>query len=269
MAATDFFYGVDGTGDGDNDVYRADFANSHIRRMYQGWQGRSYYNRGPTNSGFSTDEKAAQVVLRATEFWKTAQNLRSPMGTRIFLGGYSRGAAAVVEAAYLLGKKDIPVHALLIFDAVDRATGIQNSDTIPSNVTFCYHARRDPAAGSREFFGNTAYNYERKWTFYQQKFFHGSHGAIGGTPWKTFNRRDEVQELTDAQMAAGIIAAGRNTELRRQVILNTYTNVTREQEVAASAASGSWMTLRLEEAKRVAAAIVVTARRTAGASGSW
>ncbi|MEZ5582820.1 MAG: hypothetical protein R3F37_08670 [Candidatus Competibacteraceae bacterium] len=75
------------------------------------------------------------------------------------------------------------VDAMFLFDAVDRAIPV-NGYAISSNVKQVYHARRDPAAQSRQSFGNCGWARENSSrTGYEQRFFFCTHGAIGGMPW--------------------------------------------------------------------------------------
>jgi len=64
--------------------------------------------------------------------------------TPINLVGHSRGGAACIYVAPELHKQDIPVHSMLLFDAVDRTAGI-DSTRIPPNVGYCLHLMRDPS----------------------------------------------------------------------------------------------------------------------------
>ena len=96
----------------------------------------------------------------------------------IYLTGYSRGAAGVIAVAQRLAKDNVKVRAMMLFDAVDRAWGIDTED-IPNNVEHLVHARRDPYAFTRNSFGNCG----TKWhtpTKCEMKLFRGTHGAIGG-----------------------------------------------------------------------------------------
>ncbi|HET8935134.1 MAG TPA: SNF2-related protein [Polyangiales bacterium] len=75
------------------------------------------------------------------------------------------------------------VRAMVLFDAVDRALGIDTAE-IPSNVERVVHARRDPYAFSRNSFGNCGVRWHAP-TKYELKYFRGTHGAVGGVPWQT------------------------------------------------------------------------------------
>jgi hypothetical protein len=70
---------------------------------------------------------------------------------------------------------------MMLFEAVDRAFGIDSTD-IPNNVEHVVYARRDRYAFTRNSFGNCG----TKWhapTKRDVKYFRGTHGAIGGCPW--------------------------------------------------------------------------------------
>src|SRR5690348_13406984 len=103
---------VDGTGDPDNRTYANDFRHSFCHQLHERTRHTSTYARGPTLLGFETTTIAAQV----------ATNILMLAGTeRVFLCGYSRGGAAVLTAAWNVRPR--PIHAMFLFDAVDRATG--------------------------------------------------------------------------------------------------------------------------------------------------
>jgi hypothetical protein len=102
---------------------------------------------------------------------------------RICLVGYSRGAAAVIFAAQQLAP--ISIDHLVLFDAVDRSPTLTSAMTVPTNVKSVWHVRRDPAAGSREAFGNCGTAVNRSTTKYQERCFMTTHGGAGGTPWCT------------------------------------------------------------------------------------
>jgi len=60
---------------------------------------------------------------------------------KVFLIGWSRGAAACIQVAYNLKAKGTTVGAMFLFDAVDQDTSTNSDlDFIPDNVTNVYHA---------------------------------------------------------------------------------------------------------------------------------
>lgn len=236
----DHFFGVDGTGTGDNAEYASQFKNSHVRRLFLGFGGSKSYWRGPTDAGTQTDNIAAGVVQAA----------KAVNSGRIFLSGYSRGGAAVIEAAYLLSKEGVSIQGLFLFDAVDRAVGIKNADVIPSNVAFCFHARRHPDAESREFFGNCGTRAaDAQATKYTESYFKCTHGGVGGVPWTEANKQGKIQELSGVKLAAARAVAGTNLAAQREVSEIAYTNVTLQQDKDGAVASWTWMQGGVTQAK--------------------
>lgn len=127
-----------------------------------------------------------------------ARNYKGPVKLGVFLAGYSRGAAGVIEAAWRLKADGVQVHCLLLYDAVDRSATISKT-TIPSNVLYCYHAIRDPATYSRSLFGNCGRKATSS-TTYVEKMFFCTHGGMGGLPWTTSNASGSIKEKHDISM---------------------------------------------------------------------
>ncbi len=172
--------GIDGTGTPDNTKYALEFKVSNVNRAVRGWRdGPATYLRGPTDLGLETKALAAT----AFNIVHLQRCLAGAQKTGVFLTGYSRGAAAAIEACWMLHERSIEVDCLLLFDAVDRThTLSERVDCIPPNVRACYHAIRDPAALSREWMGNCGRKVRGQTTYQEQSFF-CTHGAVGGTPW--------------------------------------------------------------------------------------
>jgi hypothetical protein len=189
------FAGIDGTGPLSNAAYAADFANSHIKRLYNNWPypDLRFYSRGPSALGMETGVLAQKVHMFVKEAFDSGK------AKAIFLAGYSRGGAAVIEAAsYLHGFVwNTDVDCLILFDAVDRSTevgGLIFDTRIRGNVKNCFHAMRDPAAGSRESFGNCGTKVTSHQTLHVVERFNCTHGAIGGTPWTGGKDDDLIKE---------------------------------------------------------------------------
>jgi hypothetical protein len=248
----DLFYGIDGTGPSNDEEYRRDFSGSYVRKIWSGWGANlAGYLRGPSLMGGET----SNLVDTGTQWiGDRAKNLKKA-GTpfRIFLAGYSRGGAAVTQMSYRLKGMGFDVHCLLLFDAVNRAN-LSDVDVVPSNVKMCFHARRDPKAGSREGFGNCA---ERGATgvAYTEKYFYGTHGAMGGTPWTVAGASGKIEELTSSNKIAAVAlgtllggAAG-GSAAKSLADHHDFTNVTLAQEKAAAAAVWEWMSGNLALAK--------------------
>lgn len=102
---------------------------------------------------------------------------------RVFLAGYSRGGAGVICVAQQLAKDGVKVNGMALFDPVDRALGVNAAD-IPTNVEHVVYARRHPTAASRTSFGNCGTRWHAP-TRCAMRYFYGTHGSLGGVPWKT------------------------------------------------------------------------------------
>lgn len=245
----DIFFGVDGTGPDDNKTYKTDFANSHVRRLWKEWHTPyAAYLRGPRWHGNGTPTKTKQGVEWVTQQWETLTKLAdkstplSKKPVRIFLSGYSRGGAAVIELGYELNKKGIPVHCMMLFDAVDRSP-LENVDTISANVKMVYHAMRDPAAGSREIFGNCGKQHPAKGIPVIEKFF-CTHGGVGGCPWEENGKSGKIEELSMKAKIGAVAAVGKPAADAMD-----FTNVTVAQDKAGAVASWNWMQKKLAVAR--------------------
>jgi hypothetical protein len=257
---------IDGSGPDDDAEYRRAFAHSFLSQIdAQTTQAHHLHYRGPNLSGghlLSLDEVARQV--RSLYDSETAGD-RAP---QVFLAGYSRGAAAMVHVAYLLQPMGIDVDALFLFDAVDRSIDIGDSlptgnvDVVPRNVYATYHARRHPAAHSRDSFSNTALRAEVADT-YHQAFFLTTHGGMGGTPWGYAGLERGRHSLGDEYTGWGTTPTRREWIRRHGVLVehgylgggdeealaatlmgvpsDGYTSLTMEQEEAGAAECARWM----------------------------
>ena len=204
----DIFYGVDGTGVDDDDAYADEFRTSFVKSFVDcnvwGW---SSYERGPKLMGHSTEERGNRVFTQVRMAYGAVPPSRTP---RIFLSGYSRGGAAVIQAARMLGASGIPVHALMLFDAVDRAPNIQVNWTLPTNVRRAFHALRHPNAFSRPYFGNCGTAWDPRSTDCKLRLFFGTHGALGGVPWKPAPGQPLNDKIREGLNTDGSVAAPTN-----------------------------------------------------------
>jgi len=170
--------GIDGTGPYGTGEYQAEMHTSFVRYIVQKSPIKSKrYERGPGMDGLD------MAVIAAKGYDYVHLHLVAQPKVPIFLAGYSRGGAGVIAIAQRLARDNVTVNAMVPFDAVDRALGIDTLD-IPNNVERVVHARRDPYAFSRNSFSNCG----TKWhapTKYELKYFRGTHGAVGGVPWPT------------------------------------------------------------------------------------
>ena len=183
MSTKMIFGGVDGTGDFFDRPYAKTFTNSHVNLLAQYWkEGPAHYRRGPWWQGTWTYIEAWRIYEDVKADWSRGAGA-------IFLAGFSRGGAAVIEIAKWLQADGIPVECLVLFDPVDRTymtgddlTGWKDT-SIVDTVRRVIYAKRNPAMLSRESFGNCGevriggHGLDRK------KLFNCTHGGMGGTPW--------------------------------------------------------------------------------------
>ncbi len=178
------YAGIDGTST-EEETYDATYYNSFINRLNRNELVQfsdTWYKRGPFLSGFDTKERADDCYKWIKKQWTAGE------AKAIFLGGHSRGGAAVIEVAKWLKERDnIPVECLILFDAVDRTNtlgGIFRNTPIPSTVKQVIHARRNVfLTHSRVSFGNCGTTYESSKTPLFQQYFFATHSGVGGVPW--------------------------------------------------------------------------------------
>ncbi len=226
------YAGVDGTSMSfDDPGYEVTFRNSFVNKMSRNELVQfsdTFYHRGPSITGHETYSLARMAYTWVVTRWKTGA------AKAVFLAGYSRGAAAVIEVAYWLKADGIPVECLILFDAVDRSTpgpgggvgGVFQNTKIADTVRQTIHPMRDiPATRSRISFQRCGQKSENASMPYTKSYFFGTHAAIGGTPWK---------EATNP-----ITGAPRGTIWEGGEILPT--TVTVEQDHACAAVVASWV----------------------------
>ncbi|MBL8181579.1 MAG: LysM peptidoglycan-binding domain-containing protein [Blastocatellia bacterium] len=186
------FAGVDGTS---AETGTAELPGDYQRSFHQSFVNRlqrnelvdfddTWYLRGPYTSGLDTAERA-----RACFNWVKA-SFKHNGAKAVFLGGYSRGAAAVIEVAkWLKVEENIPVECLVLFDAVDRTNTLGDpyfrNTRIVDTVRKVIHPRRNQiSTHSRLTFGSCGGTLEdpsKTVEFY--KYFFATHGGLGGVPW--------------------------------------------------------------------------------------
>jgi nucleoid-associated protein YgaU len=146
----------------------------------------------------------ARFARLARDF--VVDNWKSGLAKAVFLAGYSRGAAAVIEVAkWLKEEENIPVECLILFDAVDRSTtigGIVFNTPIVDTVKQVIYPQRDIwRTLSRISFQNCGFTKQNPATPFLHKKFFATHGGLGGTPWTeaknpyTGASRDTIWEL--------------------------------------------------------------------------
>ena len=134
------FAGVDGTGAtvlarGDTG-YTPVYQSSHVSKLsrYACWADKAQYDRGPGLIGFETGGLAQSAVNHVVRWWDSSSS-------KVFLAGFSRGAAAVIESARILKGYGIPVECLILFDPVDRSYvgGVGGWSILPGRHAHCQH----------------------------------------------------------------------------------------------------------------------------------
>ena len=214
------FAAVDGTGADDNAEYAAAMANSFVNNVYHRCRASGtdkYYHRGPTLLGMETGPQGAAAARFVVQ---RRGNVTDP---KVVLSGYSRGGAAVITAAQILGVQGITVDVLVLFDAVDRSITAM-AGIIPPNVSTVYHVRRSPWAMSRPYFGNCGTSCVPLVTTYSESFFNATHGGVGGCPWWNQPGRAATTLLSDRIYEDGV-----------------PTRVTYEQDLDGSRAAWNWV----------------------------
>jgi|GEM_PF-2773609 len=170
---------VDGTGPWSDAEYAIEFRYSFVRELYRTsiLSGRHYW-RGPSMLGLEVT-RIVNGVMDVVRSGVTAGDLE------VHLTGYSRGGHTVIEIAQEIAEaswaRSVTVPTMTLFDAVDRDI-LNETDEIPGNVGYVFHALRSPEIGSRSSFGNTGRTYARG-VNYSERVFRGTHAALGGTPW--------------------------------------------------------------------------------------
>jgi hypothetical protein len=184
-------FGVDGTGpffdeshlggfiEGYKDGMKQSFVSQICGLTGEAWQPhavdlsqRRVYWRGPDATSLFGAPKPA-VVARWAEMYHRN-------GEKVYLTGYSRGAAVVIDAATELNAKGIPVEAMFLFDAVNEFSRLDGA-VIPANVGKCFHALISGGAGSRTKWQRCGLISAAK--SYMTKEFTTTHGGMGGAPW--------------------------------------------------------------------------------------
>ncbi len=179
------FAGIDGTGVWRDKNYDITFENSHVNTLFKEWnEGPPHYERGPV----TLDNKISRwTVLAAYRTFNKVMKDWKAGEKAVFLAGYSRGGAAVIEIAKWLKAENVPVECLILFDPVDRTGQVgmpwRNTPIVDTVKTVIY-AQRSSWARSRESFGNCGLELQdRAKTVRYFDTFLATHGGIGGVPW--------------------------------------------------------------------------------------
>jgi hypothetical protein len=224
--------GIEGTGSQDWD--QTEFRRSFVRLILeQGVDQEKYYFIGPNNPGSDGDQ-----IIRGA--WQVLKQ-RGIQSSRVVLVGYSRGAAYCMKLADMWGREftGLKVECLVMFDSVARNNyntstlggtiaqfggwkAVDIPEDVPSSVSVCLHAVRNPAAGSRAGFGNVGLNVNSKkqTKMHIRQDFFCSHGAMGGTSYDALNEEGDVNALK-AYMPAGVAQAASGAGFDSNAILNS------------------------------------------------
>jgi hypothetical protein len=225
---------IDGSGPDDDAAYDRAFAHSFLRQMCASTTQANYrWYRGP-NSWGRHQESLDRIDTEAKRLYDLESAGDADM--RVFLAGYSRGAAGVVQvASELWDRYGIEVDALFLFDAVDRSDLISSADVVPRSVHATYHARRDPLGESRESFGNTATSAEVPET-YQQRYFLTTHGGMGGTLWGHTGLEHGWRRSLGDEYSAHTTTEARRAWIRHHGLIVEYDELGGGAEVLGAAA---------------------------------
>lgn len=224
--------GIEGTGSQgwEND----NLCRTFVRRILHATTLRpASYFIGPSNTGFD-----GQAIVNGA----MDALLNGARSGPIVLVGYSRGAAYCLELCQrFVGTIDV----LVMFDAVARQTDMKIPEKVPGNVALCYHAYRDPRAGSRYFFGNVGLTHASTSTKFEKKMFYGSHGAIGGTSYNAAS-----DEGTVGNFVGNIVttAVGAGADDRQHLNIAPYAMTSSAADAKAAAAVVEWIVPRLVKA---------------------
>lgn len=189
---------VDGTGSYSDSQYERDMANSFCKQICeQKGLGNSVYFEGPGGFGLSTRGKANKALEVILDTYQDPRTLRH---NPLYLAGYSRGGACVLQIAKWLVDESpgIKIKGLILFDPVNRDLNL-NVDGLgaPHNVKTVYAMFRDKSIEHVDYPGDPD-RYARKWmgtcAWYPQyptmtaiglkdTIRGASHGAMGGCAW--------------------------------------------------------------------------------------
>ena len=153
------------------------YQNYYVQRTYRLAHDPKMYHRGPAAGSFGFS------MINIRKMADAATAFIGANSGKVFLVGWSRGAAACIQAAHDLkktgGKK---IDAMFLFDPVDMDTSTDdNLNFIPDSVINVYHATATkkgkiinifPTCGKTQASGVNAV----------RGFFDTSHGGIAGGP---------------------------------------------------------------------------------------
>lgn len=200
----DILIAVDGTLSASD--YNTGTNRSHVRQFFDRFHGaaRRFYEgpgEGPGGIGGIVGTDVDNITERAwAGLLAELRQHGDSTATRIVLVGHSRGGHIVVDLALRLQRMHVgdltpafrdplaennnpryQVHFLGLYDAVDMTWNGDNTDRIPSNISYYAHAMRSPDVGSRSSWGNTGWDVMSS-VEHRTRYFRATHGSIGGAP---------------------------------------------------------------------------------------
>ncbi len=205
---------VDGTGPLYDAEYAATMEGSFCLQIADQLSKHADYQRGPSNLGSECKMFSDWAVGRL----RLGQQRRQ----RLFLAGYSRGGAIVIDAARQFGGD---IEALFLFDAVDKTTTIDAYQS-QCNVRYVYHVLRDRTIADP--FLSLDQKYSRSWfqncglrdqwpgrtTYWQHRVAGASHAAVGGVPWPERPEDKPALRATAVWMTNNLQARGLPVKLK-------------------------------------------------------
>lgn len=245
------YFGVDGT-DNDDPTNLANVSfpaqlTSHVKRICLMGFDRHQYIGGPADRwmGWDTVTLGEKAVKWVTENWACGPSISS-YRPRVYLGGFSRGGAAVIYAAHKLGEAGIDVQGLFLFDAVDRSR-IPNgmSSTIPKTVKKPYHAVRMAEGGSRKEFGNCGMAGTNGNLV--SRGFYTTHGGVGGWRLGSERLRGTAYFSDPSSHANSSASSAFSRQFYHEHLSPSSTKINAIQQLSGSMAVWNWMEENIKE----------------------
>lgn len=203
-------FGIDGvrvvSRQGRSDTHR----NSFVRRIVENSSAVSQERRyliGPSGTTGGLDEAIENGYRFVRSRFRAAQG-DSP----VLLTGFGRGAAGVILLAHRLERRNVPIKAMLLFDAVDKFSSSSVS-SIPKTVKSVLHMRRHPDTKSMLSLVSVGKRSSSS-TIYEEKLFRCTHAAMGGMPWVYDvgeSPNDLIDENSDTPERGNVATISRTT----------------------------------------------------------
>ena len=201
-------FGIDGvrvvSRKGQSNTHRNSFVRRIVENSSSVSQERRYLS-GPSGASGSLDESIENGYSFVRSRFRAAQG-DSP----VLLTGFSRGAAGIITLSRRLEKRNVPVKAILLFDAVDKfaSSGVSS---IPNSVKNVLHVRRHPESKSMPGLASVGKRSSSP-TVYEEKLFKCTHAAMGGMPWSWEMGQTPSDLIDEASATASFGTANRSTQ---------------------------------------------------------